>query len=123
MAVQVNYIDNVFVRTNNYRKMLDFYQRTFDFPVAYSSDCVERFQVGQQRDRAMITVIDNNHVVGEKLSYLGLHVTNIEQSYKEVERLQLLCDTHIRTFGVNNEFRYFNVKDPDGNIISLIQPV
>ncbi|GIQ69362.1 VOC family protein [Xylanibacillus composti] len=123
MAVKVNYIDNVFLRTKNYQEMINFYRRTFDFPVAYRNDCVERLQVGDLADRAMITLIDDNHVVGDRLSLLGFHVSNIEETFKEVGRLKMHCDTHIRTFGEKNEFRYFNVVDPDGNIISLIEPV
>ncbi len=123
MAIRVNYIDNVFVRTDNYKEMIEFYNNTFAFPVAYRSDCVERLQVGELADRAMITLIDNNHVVGDRLSSVGFHVSNIEETYQEVGRQKLHCDTHIRTFGEKNEFRYFNIVDPDGNILSLIEPV
>ena len=122
MTTKLEYIDNVFVRTNNYKEMVEFYTQNFDLPIIYATDCVTRLQVGSDIARSMLVIIDEKHVVGDKLSYVGFNVRNIEESFKSIEQQKMSADTHIRTFGDREQFRYFNVKDPDGNILTLVEP-
>ncbi|MFD2673359.1 VOC family protein [Marinicrinis sediminis] len=115
------YIDNVFVKTKNPKKMLEFYSKTFDLPLVYSNSCVQRLQVGSSADRAMLAIVDENHLVGGQHSLLSFNVMNIEESYEYFMKQGIECDTHIRKFGPSMEYIYFEFRDPDGNINTVVQ--
>jgi catechol 2,3-dioxygenase-like lactoylglutathione lyase family enzyme len=120
---QFEYIDNVFLRSKNPAQLVEFYSKNLNLPIVYQHDGVNRLLVGTEADRAMLAVIDDNQVIGGRLSYISIRVDNIEEAFKAFEAAGIPSDTHIRTFGPNNEYRHFNFKDPDGNIVTLVQPV
>jgi catechol 2,3-dioxygenase-like lactoylglutathione lyase family enzyme len=116
------YVDNVFLRSKNPAKMVEFYTKNLDLPVVYSHGGVDRLLVGPQADRAMIAIVDDAQVAGDRLSLISIRVDNIEEAFEKLENSGVRCDCHIRTFGPNNEFKHFNFTDPDGNIVTVVQP-
>ncbi|WP_128893918.1 VOC family protein [Longirhabdus pacifica] len=115
------YVDNVFIKSKNHKKLAEFYTQNFSLPLAYSDDCVERLQVGTQKDRAMLTFVSEDMLVDSQLSTFGVAVKDIDVAYKEVTKMNLHRDTHIRRMGPNLEYIFFNFRDPDGNLVTLVQ--